>query len=124
MNPFPKANPGAYKLLLVQGLQNIGKKTESVEFDNGDMKLAIVSSITGNVRLFPELRDICVNALKTLDDSDTKNYYIWGLENNQFAVASSNGAYVYRQDDEQAVAHVESMLKAESEEIIAPYFQQ
>ena len=58
----------------------------------------------------------------SLDESDTRNYYIWGLENKQFVVASSNGAYVYHQDDQQAVAHVEAMLKAEGEEIIAPYY--
>ena len=112
MNPYPKANPGAYKSLLVEGLENIGKETEAKEFDNGSMKLAIVSSITGSPRLFPELNETCVKALKTLDENDTTNYYIWGLHNKQFVVASSNGAYVYCQDDKQAVAHVESMLKA------------
>jgi len=123
-NPFPKANPGAYKSLLVEGLENINNQTEANEFDNGSMKLAIVSSITGSPRLFPELNETCVKALKTLDETDTRNYYIWGLENKQFVVASSNGAYVYHQDDKEAVAHVDAMLKAESEEIIAPYFQQ
>ena len=122
MNPFPKANPGAYKSLLVEGLANIGKETEANEFDNGSMKLAIVSSITGSPRLFPELSKPCVDALKTLDETDTRNYYIWGLENNQFVVASSNGAYVYRQDDKDAVAFVEGKLKAEGEEILQPYF--
>ena len=86
------------------------------------MKLAIVSTITGSPRLFTELNETCVKALKTLDETDTRNYYIWGLENKQFVVASSNGAYVYHQDDQQAVAHVEAMLKAEGEEIIAPYY--
>ena len=124
MNPFPKANPGAYKSLLVQGLQNIGKETESKEFENGSMKLAIVSTITGSPRLFPELNETCVKALNTLEDSDTRNYYAWGLQNKQFVVASSNGAYVYHQDDKEAVAHVKAKLKAEGEEIIAPYFQQ
>jgi len=121
-NPFPRANPGAYKNLLVEGLTNIGNDTEANEFENGSMKLAIVSSITGSPTLYPQLSDVCVKALETLDDSDAKNYYAWGLKNNQFVVASSNVGYVYRQDDKEAVAYVDAQLKAEGEEIISPYF--
>jgi hypothetical protein len=86
------------------------------------MKLAIVSSITGNVRLFPELRAVCEKALEALEPNDVVRYYFWGLVNRQFAVASSNGAYVYNPNDVVATAYVKARLEAEAKEVIHPYF--
>jgi hypothetical protein len=122
MNPFPKAPSGSYKAVLVEGLRKIGRETEANEFENGNMKLAIVSSITGNVRLFPELRAVCEKALEALEPNDVVRYYFWGLVNRQFAVASSNGAYVYNPNDVVATAYVKARLEAEAKEVIHPYF--
>jgi len=89
-NPNPRPQSGSYKSILVEGLKNLGFITESNEFNNGNMKLAVVSSITGSVTLYPQLREICVNALKSLPQTDTTKYYIHGLEYKDFAVASTN----------------------------------
>jgi len=122
MNPFPKAPSGSYKTILVEGLRKIGRETEAKEFENGNMKLAIVSSITGNVRLFNELSAVCQKALEALEPNDVVRYYFWGLANNQFAVASSNGAYVYNPDDVVATDYVKARLEAEEQEVINPFF--
>jgi len=118
MNPFPKAPSGSYKAVLVEGLRKIGREIEANEFENGNMKIAIVSSITGNVRLFPELTTVCEKALESLEPNDVVNYYFWGLANKQFAVASSNGAYVYNPSDVVAREHVKAKLEAEAKDVI------
>lgn len=122
MNPFTRPAAGSYKALLVQGLLNIGRPTESIEFEKGSMKLAIVSTITGNVRTFKELTEKCISALATLPESQTRNYYMYGLENREFVPASSNGAYVYDENDPDAVAFVKSKLEQEDKEVLHPYF--
>jgi hypothetical protein len=122
MNPFPKAPSGSYKSLLVEGLKNIGRETEAKEFENGNMKLAIANSITGNVRTFSDLNNVCLKALETLQANDVVRYYFWGLANGQFIVASSNGAYVYDPDNVVAAAYAKTMAEASDREIIHPYF--
>lgn len=122
MNPFPKAPSGSYKLLLVEGLKNLGRTTEAEEFERGTMKLAIANTITGGVRTFPKLNDVCANALGTLEPNDVIRYYFWGLSNGQFVVASSNGAYVYDENDADAVAHAKRMSEASDNELIQPFF--
>jgi hypothetical protein len=52
-NPFPRAASGSYKSILVEGLKKIGETKVADEFATGKMKLAIASSIVGNVKLFP-----------------------------------------------------------------------
>lgn len=121
-NPYPKAPSGSYKGVLVSALEHARHEVESKEFAKGEMKLAIVGSITGNVRTFPELSKICADALKQFPQTDLVKYYVWGLENNQFVVASSNGAYVYDPDNKSQVAHVQAALKKEGDEVIYPYF--
>ena len=121
-NPFPRPQAGAYKSYLVEALNKIGRTTEANEFANGNMKLAIVSSITGGVRLFPELNEVCANALNELDPNDTIRYYFWGLSNGQFAVASSNGAYVYDPTDMASVNYVKEQVELSYNEIIQPFF--
>jgi hypothetical protein len=121
-NPFSRPQPGAYKPYLVESLNKIGRTTEANEFANGNMKLAIVSSITGSVKLFPELNEICANSLNELDANETIRYYFWGLSNGQFAVASSNGAYVYNPNDTKAVEFVKEQVEKSGNEIIQPYF--
>ena len=87
------------------------------------MKLAILSSVTGNVRLFSELNEVCANALNQLDTIDENvRYYFWGLSNGQFGVASSNGAYVYDPNDVVATAYVKARLESEAVDKISPYF--
>jgi hypothetical protein len=44
MNPFDRPLAGSYKNVLVEAL-NVGNNTLADEFQNGSMKLAIVSSI-------------------------------------------------------------------------------
>jgi hypothetical protein len=46
MNPFDRPLAGSYKNVLVEALRNVGNNTLADEFQNGSMKLAIVSSIT------------------------------------------------------------------------------
>jgi len=121
-NTFPRPQAGAYKSYLVEALNKIGRTTEANEFANGNMKLAIVSSITGGVRLFPELNEVCANALNELDPNDTIRYYFWGLSNGQFAVASSNGAYVYDPTDMASVNYVKEQVELSDNEIIQPFF--
>ena len=121
-NPFSRPQAGAYKPFMVEALNKIGRTTEANEFNNGNMKLAIVSSITGGVRLFPELNEVCANALNELDPNDTIRYYFWGLSNGQFAVASSNGAYVYDPTDIKAVEYVKEQVELSDNEVIQPFF--
>ena len=121
-NPFSRPQAGAYKPYLVSALTIIGRTTEANEFANGNMKLAIVSSITGGVRLFHELNEVCANALNELEPNDTIRYYFWGLMNGQFAVASSNGAYVYDPTDVKAVEYVKEQVELSGNEVIQPYF--
>ena len=121
-NPFSRPQAGAYKPFMVEALNKIGRTTEANEFNNGNMKLAIVSSITGGVKLFPELNEVCANALNELEPNDTIRYYFWGLSNGQFAVASSNGAYVYDPTDIKAVEYVKEQVELSDNEIIQPFF--
>jgi hypothetical protein len=122
-NPFQRPQAGAYKPYLVSALTIIGRTTEANEFAIGNMKLAIVSSITGGVKLFPELNEVCANALNALSDVDeTIRYYFWGLSNGQFVVASSNGAYVYDPTDTKAVEFVKEQVELSDNEVIQPYF--
>lgn len=123
MNPFTRPQAGAYKPYLVEALNKVGRTTEANEFANGNMKLAILSSVTGNVRLFSELNEVCANALNQLDTIDENvRYYFWGLSNGQFGVASSNGAYVYDPNDVVATAYVKARLESEAVDNISPYF--
>ena len=122
-NPFQRPQAGAYKPYLVEALNKVGRTTEAKEFANGNMKLAILSSVTGNVRLFSELNEVCANALNQLDTIDENvRYYFWGLSNGQFGVASSNGAYVYDPNDVVATAYVKARLESEAVDKISPYF--
>ena len=122
-NPFTRPQAGAYKPYLVEALNKVGRTTEANEFANGNMKLAILSSVTGNVRLFSELNEVCANALNQLDTIDENvRYYFWGLTNGQFGVASSNGAYVYDPNDVVATAYVKARLESEAVDKISPYF--
>ena len=121
-NPFSRPQAGAYKPFMVEALNKIGRTTEANEFNNGNMKLAIVSSITGGVKLFPELNEVCANALNELEPNDIIRYYFWGLSNGQFAVASSNGAYVYDPTDIKAVEYVKEQVELSDNEVIQPFF--
>ena len=121
-NPFSRPQAGAYKPFMVEALNKSGRTTEANEFNNGNMKLAIVSSITGGVKLFPELNEVCANALNELEPNDTIRYYFWGLSNGQFAVASSNGAYVYDPTDIKAVEYVKEQVELSDNEVIQPFF--
>lgn len=121
-NPFPRAASGSYKSVLVQGLAKIGEDNVSNEFAKGNMKLAIASSIYGSVKLFPELKDVCLKALESLEPNDTIRYYFWGIANGQFVVASSNVSFIYDPTDAKAVAHDKAMREKDGAEIIQPYF--
>jgi hypothetical protein len=121
-NPFPRANSGSYKSVLVEGLTNIGEDKVALQFAKGNMKLAIASSIYGNVKLFPELKEVCLKALESLEANDTIRYYFWGIANGQFVVASSDVSFVYDPTDSKAVAHDKAMREKDGAEILNPYF--
>ena len=122
MNPYNRPQPGSYKNLLIEGLRKIGRETEAQEFENGNMKLAVVSSITGNPKLFPELTDVLVDALDNVEPNDTVKYYTYGLLHNDFVGASTNGAYVYDANDAKAVQYVKDQIAKSDAEIVAPFF--
>jgi len=121
-NPFPRAASGSYKNVLVEGLNKIGEDKVAIQFAKGNMKLAIASSIYGNVKLFPELKEVCLKALESLEANDTIRYYFWGIANGQFVVASSDVSFVYDPTDSKAVAHDKAMREKDGAEILNPYF--
>jgi hypothetical protein len=120
-NPFPKAPSGSYKSILVEGLRNIGEDKVADEFEKGNMKLAITSSITGNVKMFPELKEVCEKALNNVEVDDKVRYYFWGIANGQFVIASSNVDFIYDPEDKSAVEYVKKRTEADNE-VIHPYF--
>jgi AAA+ ATPase superfamily predicted ATPase len=121
-NPFPRATSGSYKSILVEGLKNIGETKVAEEFNNGTMKLAVVASITGNVKLFPELQSVCEKALNAIEVNDTVRYYFWGITNGQFAIASSNVDFIYDGANKADAAYAKMRSEQSGEEIIQPYF--
>ena len=121
-NPFPRANSGSYKSVLVEGLTNIGEDKVALQFAKGNMKLAIASSIYGSVKLFPELKEVCLKALESLEANDTIRYYFWGIANGQFVVASSDVSFIYDPTDAKAVAQDKAMREKDGAEILSPYF--
>ena len=121
-NPFPRAASGSYKSVLVEGLTNIGEDKVALQFAKGNMKLAIASSIYGSVKLFPELREVCLRALDALEPNDVVNYYRYGIEHRDFLIASSDVSFVYDPTDAKAVAHDKAMREKDGNQIIQPYF--
>jgi hypothetical protein len=121
-NPFPRAASGSYKDVLIEGLTKIGEDKVAVQFAKGNMKLAIASSIYGSVKLFPELKEVCLRALDSLEPNDVVNYYRYGIEHRDFLIASSDVSFVYDPTDAKAVAYNEEMKEKDGAEIIQPYF--
>jgi hypothetical protein len=121
-NPFPRAASGSYKNVLVEGLSKIGEDKVAVQFAKGNMKLAIASSIYGNVKLFSELKEVCLRALDSLEENDVVNYYRYGIAFGDFLIASSDVSFVYDPTDAKAVAYNEAMKEKDGAEIINPYF--
>ena len=121
-NPFPRAESGSYKAILVEGLNKIGEHNVANEFANGSMKLAIASSITGNVKLYPELKEVCERALNSLEVNDKVRYYFWGIANEQFVIASSNVDFIYDPTNAEAVSYAKMRARLSDNEIIQPYF--
>jgi hypothetical protein len=121
-NPFPRAASGSYKSILVEGLNKIGETKVAEEFAKGSMKLAVSATIVGNVKLFPELKDVCEKALNAVEPNDNVRYYFWGIANGQFVVASSNVDFIYDPTDKEAVAYNEMRKELSDNEVIQPYF--
>jgi hypothetical protein len=121
-NPFPRAASGSYKNVLVEGLTKIGEDKVAIQFAKGNMKLAIASSIYGNVKLFSELKEVCLRALDSLEENDVINYYRYGIAFGDFLIASSDVSFVYDPTDAKAVAYNEAMKEKDGAEIINPYF--
>ena len=104
-NPFPRAASGSYKNVLIEGLTKIGEDKVAIQFAKGNMKLAIASSIYGNVKLFSELKEVCLRALDSLEENDVINYYRYGIAFGDFLIASSDVSFVYDPTDAKAVAY-------------------
>jgi hypothetical protein len=126
-NPFPRAASGSYKNVLIEGLTKIGEDKVAIQFAKGNMKLAIASSIYGNVKLFPELKEVCLKALESLEPNGIIRYYFWGIANGDFLIASSDVSFVYDPTDAKAVAYNEVMKAIDSAEVPikilqSPYF--
>ena len=107
---YPKAPSGSYKNPLIKGLRNLGRETEANEIEQGSMKLGITSSFTGGVISYPILTSIFIDALQSLPLDDINGYYIEVLSNGSVVPTSSNGAYVYDENDAKAVAYVQRQL--------------
>jgi hypothetical protein len=120
---YPKAPSGSYKNPLIKGLRNIGRETEAIEVERGNMKLGIVSSFTGGVTSYPILTDVFIDALQSLPLDDINGYYIQVLSNGSVVPTSSNGAYVYDETDAKAVAYVQSQLDNEKFGVGELYFK-
>jgi hypothetical protein len=120
---YPKAPSGSYKAPLIKGLRNIGRETEAIEVERGNMKLGIKASFTGGVTSYPELTDTFIKALQSLPIDNINGYYIEVLSNGSVVPTSSNGAYVYNQDDAKAVAYVQSQLDKEKFGVGELYFK-
>ena len=110
---YPKAPSGSYKAPLIKGLRNIGRETEAIEIERGNMKLGIVSSFTGGVTSYPILTSTFIDALQSLPLDDINGYYIQVLSNGSVVPTSSNGAYVYDETDKKSVEFVQSQLDKE-----------
>ena len=120
---YPKAPSGSYKNPLIKGLRNIGKDTEANEIEQGSMKLGITSSFTGGVLSYPILTSIFIDALQSLPLDDINGYYIEVLSNGSVVPTSSNGAYVYDENDAKAVAYVKEQLDRKSLLVGELYFK-
>lgn len=116
-NPYPKPIAGTGKILLKQGFKLTGRNEQSEQIEKGNLSLAIVFTITGNVKTFPNLISECVRALKALNQTDDTKHYIFGLENGIFIPASPNGAYVYKDGDKEAEAYVKERIESENNQI-------
>ena len=110
---YPKAPSGSYKAPLIKGLRNIGRETEAIEVERGNMKLGITASFTGGVISYPILTSTFIDALQSLPLDDINGYYIEVLSNGSVVPTSSNGAYVYDETDAKAVAYVNNRLDNE-----------
>ena len=119
MNPYPRPASGSYKTPLIEGLRALSLEKEAQMVENGQIKFAIVSSITGNVKRLP--KELFVQALKQ-NNYDVNNYYIHALENGDVVPALSEGAFTYDPNDAKAVAHVKAQIEKSDNEIINPYF--
>lgn len=121
MNPYSKPASGSYKSILIKGLTQLDCDKEASMIVNGQLKLAITSSMTGNVKTMPQLKTLLISALET-DKSDVANYYVHGLNNGELIPALSEGAFTYDEKDLKAVAYVKEQVEKSNNEIINPYF--
>jgi hypothetical protein len=119
---YPKAPSGSYKAPLIKGLRNIGRETEAIEIERGNMKLGITASFTGGVISYPILTSTFIDALQSLPLDDINGYYIQVLSNGSVVPTSSNGAYVYDETDTQALAYVNEQLNKEKLVVGELYF--
>lgn len=122
-NPFPRAAAGSYKTILIEGLAAIGETSLSAEFEKGAMKLAIASTIYGNVKLFPEAKPMLLKALEAISQNDAVSYYHWGIMNGQFVAASSDVNFIYDPMNKEAVAYNKAMIEQDQNEVIQPFFK-
>ena len=120
MNPYPKPNSGSYKTPLIEGLKALSLEKEAQMVESGQIKFAIISTITGNVKRLS--KDVFVQALRQ-NNYDVNNYYIHALENGDIVPALSEGVFTYDEKDASAVAFVKEQVRKSDEEIINPYFQ-
>lgn len=92
--------PGAYRLPLAAGLKILGNNTLSQQTLNGDLKIAVESSIYGPVKRRDDLTGLYVEALKTLSDQGdaVALHYVRGLESGRFVPVVASGVDVIYTD--------------------------
>lgn len=121
-------SPGSYKAPLERGLRLLGahETTEKVHpgfqviqegyaahlinladgVRNGDIKLAVSSSIQGAVTMRQDLAEVFIEALDKakheLEIQEICDYYIQGLREGRMVPAEKAGAYVYPYGDSHA----------------------
>ena len=87
--------PGSYKEPLVCGLRAHNPVVAQKVID-GDVKIAVASSITGSVVVRRDLTELFISALrKSGGDQEVVDHYVSGLGGGRFVPAVSTGVYVY-----------------------------
>jgi len=119
MNPYPKPASGSYKTPLIEGLKALGLDNEAKMVENGQIKFAIVSTITGGVKRLSA--KVFITALRQ-NNYDVNNYYIHALVHGDVVPALSEGVFTYNENDAEAVAFVKAQVEKSDNEIINPYF--
>lgn len=89
--------PGAYRKPLAEGLKKLNQPELAELVEQGDVKLAIASSIYGPVTCRSDLTEPCTEALNQAGGADAE-HYVQGLKDGRFVPVESYGVNAIYQD--------------------------